>query len=808
MSLKKGDKGLMALKIDLAKAYDRISWSFLEKTLCAARLPQDFIALVMACISTPSFQVMWNGGLTDSFKSSRGLRQGCPLSPYLFTLCIERLNHCIQEAIGSGAWKPISLGQGGTPLTHLFFADDLVLFAEATTNQGEAILHCLELFCSASGEQVSKQKSCVFFSKNTKDSTKKRINDMLGMKPTNNLGSYLGVPVIHGRVTKDTYKYILENIDKRISGGKARNLSLAGRVTLAMSVLNALPNYTMQTAVIPVSVCDLIDKKIRAFVWGAEQGKSHLVTWETICKPKEEGGLGLRSARALNLAYLMKLVWLFLNDESALWVKVLQGKYFKKALMGGLVMKKSRSSRLWKAMMEVWPAVKQSLIWDVRSGHNVNFWTSPWLSDGMILTDHVHSDGAGIRWEASVTELTTETGEWDWTVLQPHLPNELLNLIAGTDTPDPELGEDITTWGPEVDGRFRLKSAYKVVVEWLQNEEEDGANPTSPPKWKEIWKWKGPNRIVHFLWLVAHDRLLTNVERKRRKLTTDDRCCFCNAGPENAEHVVKNCPRAKQVWNILGIKDDYLTVAFPFADWLVKRLHSEKDGLLFGMTAWYLWKQRNESIFQHKTFDAEVLAQRIKSWTKIVEQAQESDRLTNDESTPKEVTSLAWEPPPAGWVSLQSDDSVRQPGALAATGGLIRDHLGRCLVAFSGNLGACTITRAEIKGVIEGLNRAWDYGYRKVMVGIDSTAALHLLTTTDQEDQRYLILIKQFQRLLNRNWEVKISHVYRECNKAADYLANRGHELSLEVHYFSISDSGLSFWVLYDCMGIAQTRLI
>ncbi|CAI0476314.1 unnamed protein product [Linum tenue] len=165
-------------------------------------------------------------------------------------------------------------------------------------------------------------------------------------------------------VTKDTDKFILEKIDHRLSGWKARRFSLAWRVTLATSVLNALSNYVMQTAVLPVSVCDIIDRKVRAFIWGAEDGvsKSHLVKWETICKPKELGGLGMRSARALNLSYIMKLGWAFLNKSEELWVRVLQRKYFKVNEAGALVMKKSNFSRLWKGIVDTWPILKQRAV--------------------------------------------------------------------------------------------------------------------------------------------------------------------------------------------------------------------------------------------------------------------------------------------------------------------------------------------------------------------------------------------------------------------------------------------------------------
>ncbi|CAL1402684.1 unnamed protein product [Linum trigynum] len=112
MSRKTGKKGTMLLKIDLAKAYDRIDWKFLEETLMAARFPSSCIRLIMACVTTTSFQVLWSGGQTDSFTPTRGLRQGCPLSPCLFTLCIERLSHCILQEVNDGNWKPVCLSPG------------------------------------------------------------------------------------------------------------------------------------------------------------------------------------------------------------------------------------------------------------------------------------------------------------------------------------------------------------------------------------------------------------------------------------------------------------------------------------------------------------------------------------------------------------------------------------------------------------------------------------------------------------------------------------------------------------------------
>ncbi|KAG6408923.1 hypothetical protein SASPL_131950 [Salvia splendens] len=102
----KGNHGVIALKVDLEKVYDRVSWAFLYDTLNEAGLSEALIDVIMTCVSTSTMQIMWNGDMTDSFTPSRGLRQVCPLSPYLFVLCIERLAHGITKSVEAGDWKP------------------------------------------------------------------------------------------------------------------------------------------------------------------------------------------------------------------------------------------------------------------------------------------------------------------------------------------------------------------------------------------------------------------------------------------------------------------------------------------------------------------------------------------------------------------------------------------------------------------------------------------------------------------------------------------------------------------------------
>ncbi|CAN1172289.1 Putative ribonuclease H protein At1g65750 [Linum perenne] len=162
-------------------------------------------------------------------------------------------------------------------LSHCFFADDLVLFSEASADQAQVISDILDRFYDASDQSVSKEKSRIY----TPSRVATEVSEVLGIAASSDLGRYLGVPILHGRVTKYTYDYLLDRLDSRLAGWKAENLSLAGRVSLASSVLNSLSCYVMQTAFLPVSLCDKIDRKICNFIWGSSNGvrKLHNVNW-------------------------------------------------------------------------------------------------------------------------------------------------------------------------------------------------------------------------------------------------------------------------------------------------------------------------------------------------------------------------------------------------------------------------------------------------------------------------------------------------------------------------------------------------
>lgn len=171
------------------------------------------------------------------------------------------------------------------------------------------ILNCLNLFCSASGQKINASKASIVFFKNVSSNEANAIASCGGFSVSHELGWYLGAQISQGRSTIQRFKNIVDKVQSRLCEWKKQCLSLAGRITLAGSVLGSLASFNMQHEKIPKSICYDIEKAQRQFIWGgaSNQGKVHLINWKTLCTPRFAGGLSFKSLSAMNEAFILKL---------------------------------------------------------------------------------------------------------------------------------------------------------------------------------------------------------------------------------------------------------------------------------------------------------------------------------------------------------------------------------------------------------------------------------------------------------------------------------------------------------------------
>ncbi|CAN1844818.1 Putative ribonuclease H protein At1g65750 [Linum perenne] len=625
----------------------------------------------------------------------------------------------------------------------------------------------------------------------------------MGIRATQDLGHYLGVPLLHGRITRNTYDFLLARLDDKLAGWKANTLSLAGRVTLASSVLNSIPSFVMQTAVLPSYICEGIDRKIHNFIWGSTDGvrKIHNINWEMVCRPKNLGGLGLRSARELNQAFLMKLVWGVLSRPEDLWVKVLVSKYLKHSDTGWVPARKTGLSVVWREMLKVWNNVEDGLQWAIRDGKRTRFWLDKWVDNGDVLVDHA-LNVTRIDPNLLVSDCCNPDGTWNLNFLHSALLPSAIPMVIGMQPPKSSSGDDRLVWGLEDNGVFSIKSAYLLLKDINTGDEVYD--------WRLAWRWNGPNRIKHFIWLVCHNRILTNEERSRRHITNQVVCPRCLNHSESLSHVIRDCCFAVQVWedvlpHLLTTRDRNLD----FKQWWREKLADNTSNISVGVTAWVIWKARNNLIFEGVRESVDAIANKCRYWINLILTSWKTNQLGREApGLARQALLVAWRPGDAGWSTLNTDGSRYHGDRSTAIGGVLRDSDGRFARAFCANIGDCSITRAELKAIIVGMKMAWDLGVDRLQIQTDSTTAVSTLLSAVTPTHQHFLLLLEYQELLSRSWQVRITHVFREANQAADYMANLGHSFDFGSYFFDSPDASLCNWLRYDQVGVALPRFV
>ena len=251
--------GYMALKLDMRKAYDRVEWKFLEQIMLKMGFASKWIQLISAYIRSVSFSIMLNGQPHGLIHPTRGLRQGDPLSPYLFLLATEVLH----ALFSGGSLCPASLR-----ISHLLFADDSLVFCRAFVSKCvklQSILYDYEL---ASSQSINRVKTDIFFNTNTSHQTQTAITSFLGIPSTQRFEQYLGLLSLIGQAKKKSYSVIKERIWKKLKGWKEKLLSQAGREILIKAVVQAILTYTMSCFKLPKGLIKEIEVLIRKFWWG------------------------------------------------------------------------------------------------------------------------------------------------------------------------------------------------------------------------------------------------------------------------------------------------------------------------------------------------------------------------------------------------------------------------------------------------------------------------------------------------------------------------------------------------------------
>ena len=228
------------------------------------------------------YQIKINGNITKIIIPEQGLRQGDPLSPYLFLLCAEGFSAMLHDAEINGRLKGIKICNTAPSISHLLFADDSLLLIEANTNSVHEMNRIFSTYEACSGQAINKEKSAILFSKNTKLEDKSEVMNKMCITKEGFSGKYLGLPVYIGKSKTKAFHYLKEKIWSKLQGWKEKMLSKAGKEILIKAAAQAIPVYAMACFDLTKSLCDDINAMIARYWWSHmdKENKIHWVSWD------------------------------------------------------------------------------------------------------------------------------------------------------------------------------------------------------------------------------------------------------------------------------------------------------------------------------------------------------------------------------------------------------------------------------------------------------------------------------------------------------------------------------------------------
>ena len=266
--LNRSHRGTIAMKLDMRKAYDRVEWGFLKKLLLTMGFDGCWVNLIMACVSSVSYSFIINGGVCGSITPARGLRQGDSLSPYLFILIADAFSKMIQKKVHEKQLHGAKASRSGLEISHLFFADDSLLFTRASHHECAIIVDILNHYEQASGQKINYEKSEVSFSKGVSIAQREELANILHMRQVDRHAKYLGIPSVTGRSKTVIFDSLMDRIWKKLQGWKEKLLSRAGKEVLLKSVIQTIPSYLMGVYKLPCSIIQKIHSAMARFWWG------------------------------------------------------------------------------------------------------------------------------------------------------------------------------------------------------------------------------------------------------------------------------------------------------------------------------------------------------------------------------------------------------------------------------------------------------------------------------------------------------------------------------------------------------------
>lgn len=593
-----------ALKIDLRKAFDTVRWDFLFDTLKAFQFPAIFIEWIKACTTSAVFSIKLNGTLAGFFGSSRGLRQGDPLSPFLFVIVMEMLSLHLNKATSATEftyhWKTEAC-----KLTHLLFADDILIFSHASLPSIAIVNSCILSFSLVSGLIPNTHKSHCYLA-NTDATSTRNILSLLGFQLGSLPAKFLGVPLLSKKLSYTDCVPLIQRITNRATSWTSKVLAFSGRLQLIHSILFSLQVYWCTHFMLPKAVLRDIQALLGRFLWKGPTLCKYgaKVAWANLTLPKDEGGLGLKNLLDWNKALLLQHFLRLISYQShSLWANWMKATILKSKTIWQVPISPG-CSWIWKQFLKLRPLALQHLKYIVGDGQHISLWYDPWLNGATINPSHSLLSNTGLPPLATVSFLLSGNS-WALPVSNHHEVILLRQQICHLPIPSPR--PDQVFWGTCNIKTVKAKQIWESIR---------ARSPKVP--WSSIlWNKFHVPRFSFILWLGLLQKLSTN-DRTKHYTGRTWNCPLCNQQLESFNHLFFECDYSSTILQSAVTLGNWTT--FPFSwDAIIAYLisyqgsHLSKNILCLTVaTCFYkVWEARNNKIHNGSIIPPRILAKDV-----------------------------------------------------------------------------------------------------------------------------------------------------------------------------------------------------
>ncbi|GKB29202.1 RNA-directed DNA polymerase, eukaryota [Tanacetum coccineum] len=559
---------------------------------------------IQECLRSSRGSVLVNGSTTEEFQFYKGLKQGDPLSPFLFILVMESLHLSFKRVEDAGMFNGIKINSSMT-LSHMFYADDAIFMGQWSKRNIDTLMYMLKCFERASGLSINLSKSKLMGLAVSIEKVEE-VTRHIGCGILNTPFSFLGSKVGGCMSRIKSWDEVIDKMVNRLSKWKMKTLSIGGRLTLLKAVFGSMPIYHMSIFKVPMLVLQRMES-IRCHFFNGndlDSKRSIWVSWNKVLTSKEKGGLGVSSLFALNRALMFKWVWRFFNQSDSLWVRVIHAIHGVDGRIGraGNV----GHTSIWCDIIKEMDRLASHGIdlismmhKKIGNGSNTSFWKDRWRGEQRLKEVFPRIYALEVNKHISVafkfeqTSLSSSLRRMPRSGIESEQWDHLLDSLEGVML---SPSEDRWSWDLNGSGEFSVASARRYID---NNRLPDISSKT---RWiKEV-----PIKVNVHAWKVRINGLPTRWNISRRGIDIPSILCpLCETGVESSKHLFFNCSVVRAIFRRVCIWWDVSYMELDSFDewisWITNlRLPSKHKRLLEGVCYglwWFIWAFRNKKIF-------------------------------------------------------------------------------------------------------------------------------------------------------------------------------------------------------------------